>query len=831
MPRVIIDNMALEVAAGTKVIDAAEEIGIMIPRFCYLKALGAVGACRMCAVHFLSGPVKGIEMSCMVEAKDGMVISTVDREATDFRRQVIEWLMANHPHDCPVCDEGGQCLLQDETVSGGHGNRRYPGRKRTYHDQYLGVFVRQEMNRCIHCYRCARFYQEYAGGRDFGVMQIGNRIFYGRFHDGPLESPFSGNLVDICPTGVFTDIPARYKARHWDMQRAPSLCIHCSLGCNTMGSAYHQAIIRHEARENNEINGPFICDRGRFGCFYANLDERPWQPRVDGQEAGWEQAMTAAADGLQRIISASGHGAVAVLGSTRASQETLVMLDRCCTKLGLAAPCCFYDPALEGKVRRAVHRLDERLATSLHDIENADHILVVGVDPVNEAPMLALALRQAVRKGAEVTVLDPRPLALPFAFSHLPVAPGELAHHLALLSQEAVDRQTAAGLGAAALAFYEMLCSHTPAAGIAGQIAEAAGQLAKSRRPVLVCGTETVREYIPDLVADLAELLHGAKGSCGLFYVLPGANAHGAAQLAKSASSSFPEILAGIENGSIKAVLAVEGDPFFSFPDRQRLEKALGRLDLLVVLDYLPTAMTAQARILCPTSTHFETGSTFVNQEGRVQFAHAVHNSARPLAQISGGTHPPRRYDQSPGPDGPKPAWQMLTDLTAAMLAEKSGPAAAEAEQLIDAWQDAMPGLRQMAYPVDGHRLVPAAGEPTYHLPADGLQPEPEQGEELELVLTAWHFGTEELSSCSDPVRQAENEPYLAVHAEEAARAGLADGDTVMLHLDHGSVQLTLKTFTSMARRVAVIPRHRRIAWQQLQYRREKPLLCRVEKA
>ena len=174
----------------------------MIPRFCYHQALGSLGACRMCAVKFLEGPVKGVEMSCMIEAKDGMVVSTTHPEAVDFRRYVIEWLMLNHPHDCPVCDEGGHCLLQDETVSGGHGLRRYQGLKRTYHDQYLGEFVQHEMNRCIHCWRCRRFYQEFAGYRDLGALQIANRMYFGRFEDGPLESPFAGNLIDICPTGV-----------------------------------------------------------------------------------------------------------------------------------------------------------------------------------------------------------------------------------------------------------------------------------------------------------------------------------------------------------------------------------------------------------------------------------------------------------------------------------------------------------------------------------------------------------------------------------------------------------------------------------------------------
>jgi NADH-quinone oxidoreductase subunit G len=250
MPHLIIDEQEIEVPKETKVIAAAERLGIMIPRFCYHEALGSVGACRLCAVKFIEGHRKGIDMSCMVEARDGMVVSTTHPEAVAFRRFIIECLMLNHPHDCPVCDEGGHCLLQDETVSGGHGRRRYLGKKRTYEDQDLGPFVQHEMNRCIHCFRCRRFYRDFAGYRDLGVMQIGNREYFGRFESGPLESPFSGNLIDVCPTGVYTDKPARFKGRRWNFERGPSLCLNCSLGCSTTASARYREMVRVEARYN-----------------------------------------------------------------------------------------------------------------------------------------------------------------------------------------------------------------------------------------------------------------------------------------------------------------------------------------------------------------------------------------------------------------------------------------------------------------------------------------------------------------------------------------------------------------------------------------------------
>ncbi|MGE5842900.1 MAG: 2Fe-2S iron-sulfur cluster-binding protein, partial [Deltaproteobacteria bacterium] len=399
MPKLVIDSQEIVVPAGTKVIDAAEKLGIVIPRFCYHPAMGSLGACRVCAVKFEQGPVKGLEMSCMVEAKEGMVVSTTDREAVEFRKYIIEWLMINHPLDCPVCDEGGHCLLQDETVSGGHGIRRYRGKKRTYEDQDLGPFVQHEMNRCIHCWRCRRFYQDFSGYRDLGAMQIGNRTYFGRFSDGALESPFAGNLIDVCPTGVFTDKAARYKGRRWDFERAPSLCIHCSLGCSVTASARYREVARIEGRLHPEVNGYFICDRGRFGFAYANHPERPRQARIKGKEVSLEQAVDYAAGRLAEIRKKAGNGSVACLGSSRSSLEAMASLSRFCEVLGLSDPGFFLDRGLEDRVNQAVSKLDERVAVSMREIEDSDFILAVGVDPVHEAPMLAVAMRQAFRKG------------------------------------------------------------------------------------------------------------------------------------------------------------------------------------------------------------------------------------------------------------------------------------------------------------------------------------------------------------------------------------------------------------------------------------------------
>ena len=427
MPKLTIDEREIEVPAGTKVIEAAERLGIMIPRFCYHPALGSVGACRMCAVSFVEGPVKGVQMSCMVDAQDGMKVTTADAESTEFRRFVVECLMLNHPHDCPVCDEGGHCLLQDMTESSGHGIRRYRGRKRTYPDQDLGPLVEHEMNRCIHCYRCARYYQEITGYRDLGAMGIGNRTYFGRTRSGTLESPFSGNLVDLCPTGVFTDKPSRYFGRRWDYQRRPTVCIHCSLGCGLVTSARYRQVARQEARFHPAVNGWFVCDRGRHGFHYASLAERPRQARVQAERAGFDDALAHGRERLAAVQAAGGPRSVALVASARGSLETLAAAAALARTRGWRGPAVFAEDRTARNVAAALARLEPDLAVSLRAIERADCVLVVGADPLHEAPMLAPAVRQAARSGAAVVTVDPRAVWLPCAHAHIPVGPAALA--------------------------------------------------------------------------------------------------------------------------------------------------------------------------------------------------------------------------------------------------------------------------------------------------------------------------------------------------------------------------------------------------------------------
>ncbi|HSR09802.1 MAG TPA: NADH-quinone oxidoreductase subunit NuoG [Thermodesulfobacteriota bacterium] len=815
MPKLTIDKREIEVPKGTKVIEAADRLGIAIPRFCYHPALGSVGACRMCAVMFGEGPVKGIQMSCMIDAQDGMVVSTDHPEAVAFRKQIVEWLMVNHPHDCPVCDEGGQCLLQDMTVSAGHALRRYRGKKRTYRDQYLGPFVQHEMNRCIQCYRCSRFYQEFAGYRDLGPMQIAYRVYFGRHSDGALQSPFAGNLVDICPTGVYTDKPARFFGRRWDFERGPSLCINCSLGCRTVGSARLRRVVMMEAEFSSRVNGYFICDRGRHGFHYASHPERPRRPRVSGQDRSWEDALARAAETLASIARRSGPASIAAAASPRTSMENLAMLGRLCQVQGWPAPRCFPHPSLEHKVRAAVSRLDDTIALSQREMESSDLVVIIGTDLVNEAPMAALPIRQAWRKGATVIVLDPRPVFLPFDFHHLPVHPGEIDGYLKALVRKALDGADPAALPSDASAFFGSLPREYPDTHHGDGLALAEEKLKLSRRPVLVCGTDIVPTSTPSLAAELALLLKAAKGSAGVFYVLPGANAFGASLLTGE-TGGLLGILDDIEGGRVRALIVLESDPLREYPNRERVEEALRKLECLVVLDYLPSLTAKSALIFFPTQTLYETESSFVNQEGRIQFAGPFFSGGEPLNQVSGGGHPPRVFETDIPGGEPRPAWSVLGDLAGDLTPGHRDPTFSSLWDRVKAEHAAFSGVVPFADP-EGRRVIPErpSGRSFGDSPDSERHPPSPRDHDFLLWPVEWTFGTEELSLYSDPIRRAEEEPFLSMHADDASDLGLREKDNVRLPVGGGTVDIELRTHKKMARGVLFLPRHRALDWQK----------------
>jgi NADH-quinone oxidoreductase subunit G len=792
MPTLKIDNREISVPAGTKVIEAAERLGIVIPRFCYHPALGSVGACRVCAVAFKEGPIKGVQMSCMVDAQKGMVISTTDAEAVDFRRHVIEFLMLNHPHDCPVCDEGGHCLLQDMTVAGGHGVRRYGGLKRTHNNQELGPLVQHEMNRCIQCYRCARYDQEVAGYRDLGAMGIGSRVYFGRSASGTLESPFAGNLIDICPTGVYTDKPSRYFGRRWDFQRRPSVCIHCSLGCNLTASARYRQVVRHEARLNPEVNGHFICDRGRYAHAYANAAERPRRAMASGKPGASADIIAGARDAIDRAVDRHGPDSVAVVASPRCSLETLAAVKQICRQKGWTGPATLTGRRQAVNLRQAVGRLTPQLAVSLAGVGQARDVLVIGADPVNEAPMLALALRQVVRGGGRVNVIDPRGVQLPFEFDHWAVHPSRMADVVRSLIAE-IDGGPK---------------KPSPAAGAADglPIRELAWRLNSSPRPVVVCGTDIVTPSEISLAADLAQVLSRTHITVGLFYPLTGANAFAVA-LEDDNLPSVREILEGIQSGTIRTLVAVEADLLSGLTSGDRLASAFQTLEHLVVMDYVDSPLVRQANHFIPTQTLYECGGRWVNNEGRLQAAQMVLTGGESIATTGNGDHPPRTFENTiPGGDT-QPAWQAAMALAGAN---------ADDEALQTALRQYHPAVS---------RLLDEASEQCIDLGAIGAKDDrsaegtTETGGEvspdrLTLLLVDLTFGTEPLSSMTPALESLTPPPAASMHPETMARMGLIDGRPVTLQAVEGELTLPLRADARTAEGVVVVPRNQSVDWQ-----------------
>ena len=386
MATVYVDNKPYQMNPAENLLHGCLSQGLDLPYFCWHPALGSVGACRQCAVKLFKDEHDSqgrIVMSCMTPVAEGARISIADAEATVFRAGVIEGLMLNHPHDCPVCDEGGECHLQDMTVMTGHDYRRYEFDKRTFRNQNLGPLVNHEANRCIQCYRCVRYYRDYAGGKDLNAFASRNTVFFGRNEDGVLENEFSGNLVEICPTGVFTDKTLKHHyARKWDQQFAPSVCVHCALGCNIDAGERYGTLRRVVNRYNHEVNGYFLCDRGRFGYEFVNSERRLRQPLLNGKPVS-------VAEARRRLKEQAASGGVIGIGSPRASLEANFALRT------LVGPERFYSGMADGQAKLAgrmieILRRGPMRTPTLREIAECDAIFILGEDLTSVAPRMAL---------------------------------------------------------------------------------------------------------------------------------------------------------------------------------------------------------------------------------------------------------------------------------------------------------------------------------------------------------------------------------------------------------------------------------------------------------
>ncbi len=639
MPTIYIDDKSYDVPEGDNVLEACLSAGIDLPYFCWHPEMGSIGACRQCAlVQFRDADDEHgrVVMGCMTPVSEGARFSMNGMKASEFRKNIVESLMLNHPHDCPVCAEGGECHLQDMTVMVGHRNRRYRGKKNTHNNQYLGPLINHEMNRCISCYRCTRFYNDYAGGTDLSAQGAHDHVYFGRQQDGNLESEFAGNLVEVCPTGVFTDKPlVNDYTRKWDLQSAPSICTGCALGCNTSPGERYGKLKRIHNRFNNEVNGYFLCDRGRYGGAYVNDENRAKFAGLradDGRYNAIESQL--ATDTLAGWCVNTDR--IAAIGSPRASIETNYLLRRVVGGKNFNSGIGDHEASLVKQIS-SIMQIDSVNTPSLRQVESADAVLVLGEDVTNTAPRLALSLRQSVRNLAKkmasdmriahwqdeaVRVLAQDCLSPLYIISMAESRLDDVAKRSITMSATDIARfgfAIAAELDSSLDSIAGFEPAHTQL------IKSIASDLSSANRPLIVSGTGCQDQAVIKAAAAINRALNNSNGM--LSYCLNEANTLGASLMQDGSEASLKELCERASKGQIDTLLIAENDLFRRAP-HQQIETLFNNINNLVVLDCIDTETLAQSALALPSSSFAESEGTLVSSEARAQRFYPVYQPA-----------------------------------------------------------------------------------------------------------------------------------------------------------------------------------------------------------
>ncbi len=634
MPTIFIDDKAYEIKEGQNLLHAALSHGLDVPYFCWHPALGSVGACRQCAVqHFKDADdTKGrMVMSCMTPVTEGMRVSIEHETCKSFRSDVIEWMMTNHPHDCPVCDEGGECHLQDMTVMSGHNYREFRFKKRTFNDQKLGPFVNHEMNRCITCYRCVRYYRDVAGGTDLNSFASSNRVYFGRNEDGTLESEFSGNLVEVCPTGVFTDKPFKaFFNRKWDLQMAPSVCQLCSLGCNIIPGERFESIRRVQNRYNHEVNDYFLCDRGRFGHSFVNSKERflkaTW--RQNAKDAPVEIDQEEVAQHATKLLASSKK--TVGIGSPRASLEANFALRTLVGEDNFYDGLSRHDSVLLSKVKEIVQN-GPALTASIQNVKEADAILVLGEDLINTAPRLALAIRQnaihmAQKKAEAVKIPAWNDLAVRNFVREksdtifvVTVAKNKL-EDVATSYQLHPDNIACLGFAIAHELNSEVPLPQKMDADLLETARLIACVLRQAKKPVIISGTSLYTEALLEASANVAWALCQQGIAARICYALSEANSMGLSLMNAKPLSSLIEEMA---SSKVDVAVVLENDLSRRL-SLKNVKEFFQNVTSVISLDSFQQQTLRQSKLAVASCPFSEGSGTFVNNEGRVQRYYSV---------------------------------------------------------------------------------------------------------------------------------------------------------------------------------------------------------------
>ena len=617
MVSITVNGKLIEAKPGELLIDAAERTGTYIPRFCYHHRMDPVGMCRMCLVDIDTGRGPALQPSCMITVSPDMVVDTESERVKKAQDGVLEFLLINHPLDCPVCDKGGECPLQDHTVAFGPGESRFVEEKRHYEKPIsISENVYLDRERCILCDRCTRFAKDVAGDTLIHFQDRGNGTQVNTFPNHPFASYFSGNTVQICPVGALTARPYRFKARPWDLDVVESTCQDCAVGCRIVVDGSRNRVLRYNGVDSEPVNWSWLCDKGRFGFEAISSDDRLTAPLVKGAngtltETRWSDALTAVARAVKAGLDRNGPSGTAVIGGARLTNESayawaklakgVIGADSVDAQLG------------DGLPASAVHGLPR--ATIDEACTAGGTVLVIGSDPKDELPVLFLRLRDAVtRRNTKIVELSPRPTSLTGITAHsVRTVPGAV--------NELVDRIIAGQDG------------HGPVRDL----------LAKGPLTV-VLGRASVAES-PDATVAAAASLLAAFPDVRFLSALRRSNVHGALDLGLTpgflpgrvtrtagadwfgdAWGSVPAedgrdtaaILAAAAAGEIDTLILLGADPLADFPDRDLATRGLDGARMVVAVDTFLNESSAKADVVLPAAGPAEVDGTVTNIEGRV---------------------------------------------------------------------------------------------------------------------------------------------------------------------------------------------------------------------
>ena len=605
MLEIEIDGKKLEVADGSTVMDAANQANIYIPHFCYHEKLSIAANCRMCLVQVEKAP-KPLP-ACATPVTNGMKVQTHSDQAVNAQKGVMEFLLINHPLDCPICDQGGECQLQDLAVGYGGSGSRYDEPKRVVNNKNLGPLISTDMTRCIHCTRCVRFGQEIAGIMELGMIGRGEHSEIIAFVGKTVDSELSGNVIDLCPVGALTSKPFRYSARTWELSRRPSVSPHCGLGSNLTVQVKQNRVMRVLPRENEAVNECWLSDKDRFAYEGLNSSDRLVKPMIkrDGQwaEVDWQVALEFVAQGLKKVRDSDGAAAIGALATPHQTVEELYLLQKLLRGIGsdnVDFRTCQSDFGADVSLQGAPW-----LGMAVADIAQLDRVLVIGSTLRKDHPLLALRLRQAARKQLQLNLINPVDDDLLMRVANKAIVPpSQLVQTLAAVVRAAAQAKNAAlpagvpagDVDAAAKAIADSLAAGKNVALWLGNLAQhhpAAAQL------------QALTQALADLLGAKFGFLGEAANSVGgyLAGAVPGSGLNAAQMFAQPR----------------KAYVLLGTEPEYDAHDAAAAIAAMKQASFVVALSPYQHGALDYAQAMLPIAPFTETSGTFVSTEGRVQ--------------------------------------------------------------------------------------------------------------------------------------------------------------------------------------------------------------------